>query len=476
MIQTGCISYSYDLKCESIMKRIAFPGLALFAILTMSSVLNAQEVLPSNSQLNWADSEIGVLIHFDMPVFEPGYDFRKNWNYHPDLSIFNPKELDTDQWIRAAKDAGAKYAVLVAKHCSGFSLWPTKAHPYSVKNTPWRSGQCDIVKDFVASCKKYGLRPGIYASTTANGYLKVDNPGKVVSGDPSDQKKYNEIVKMQLTELWSEYGDLYEVWFDGGVLPPEKGGFDVLALLKKYQPGAIAFQGPFGYENNIRWVGNEEGVAPYPCWSRADSTTSSSGVIEIKGLNGNPNGLFWCPGESDFPLRLNSSFQGGWFWHKDQDDQLRSLGELMDKYTKSVGRNTNMLLGVVIDDRGLVPDADVKRMTEFGELIRKNFSKPLGITSGSGNEFTVNFKSPEQLAFVEIMEDIAKGERILEYRLSGMTDGKWNILGKGTCIGHKRIEVIKKGTYSAVKLEVTRSAGVPSIKRLVCYGRQDTHM
>ena len=364
------------------MSKFKLLTIIIFVIITNAVANDNRSVLPSKAQQNWADSEIGVLIHFDMPTFEPGYDFRKDWNYHPDLSIFNPKELDTDQWIKAAKSAGASYAVLVAKHCSGFSLWPTKAHPYSVKNTLWRNGQGDIVKDFIASCRKFGLKPGIYASTTANGYLKVDNPGKVVSGNPDEQRKYNEIVEMQLTELWSNYGALSEVWFDGGVLPPEKGGFDVLAMLKKFQPNAIAFQGPYGYQNNIRWVGNEEGVAPYPCWSRADSTTSASGVIEIKGLNGNPDGLFWCPGESDFPLRLNSSFQGGWFWHKDQDDQLRSLDELTDKYCKSVGRNTNMLLGIVVDTRGLVPYVDVKRLVEFGNKISNEYSNPVASTSG----------------------------------------------------------------------------------------------
>lgn len=428
-----------------------------------------QIALPTKAHLDWADSETGVLIHFDMPVFEPEYNFRKDWNYHPDLSVFNPKELDTDQWISAAKSAGATYAVLVAKHCSGFSLWPTKAHSYSVKNTPWRNGQGDIVKDFMASCKKYGLKPGIYASTTANGFLKVDNPGKVVSGDPEEQKRYNEIVEMQLTELWSEYGDLFEVWFDGGVLPPEKGGFDVLGLLREYQPGAIAFQGPFGFENNIRWVGNEEGVAPYPCWSGADSTTSASGLIEIKGLNGNPEGLFWCPGESDFPLRLNSSFQGGWFWHKDQDDQMRTLEELFDKYCKSVGRNTNMLLGIVIDDRGLVPEADVNRMKEFGELIGKKFSNPLGTTEGQGNNFIIRFESPRTLAYVVIMEDIAKGERIREYKLSGLENDTWQLLGTGSCVGHKRIETVRKGIFTAVRLEIIKSEGIPLIRSFTCY-------
>ena len=453
------------------MKRIFCFTLSVWCIILLLPEFLSAQVLPTKAHLKWSEAEVGVLIHFDMPVFEPGYNFRKNWNYHPDLSIFNPKELNTDQWIAAAKSAGATYAVLVAKHCSGFSLWPTKAHDYSVKNVPWRNGQGDIVKDFIASCKKYGLKPGIYASTTANGYLKVDNPGKVVSGDPAEQKRYNEIVQLQLTELWSQYGSLFEVWFDGGVLPVAKGGFDVLAMLKKYQPHAVAFQGPFGYENNIRWVGNEEGVAPYPCWARADSTTSASEVIQIKGLHGNPDGLFWCPGESDFPLRKNSSFQGGWFWHKDQDDRLRSLDELLDRYCKSVGRNTNMLLGVVIDDRGLVPDADVSRMKEFGDRVNAVYSGLLGKTSGSGNQFILNLKEQAPVGYVVIMEDIAKGERIREYKLSGLSEGNWKEISTGTCVGHKRIELIREGSYSALKLEVTRSDGTPRLKSFACYSR-----
>jgi alpha-L-fucosidase len=337
-----------------------------------------------------------------------------------------------------------------------------------VKNSPWKNGEGDLVKDFVASCKKYGLKPGIYASTTANGYLQVDNPGKVLSGDPEEQKRYNKIVEMQLTELWTNYGPLFEIWFDGGVLPIEKGGFDVLSLVKKYQPNSIAFQGPFGYKNNIRWVGNEEGVAPYPCWARADSTTSASGVIEIKGLNGNPNGLFWCPGEADFPLRLNSSFQGGWFWHKDQDNKIRSLEELMDKYTKSVGRNTNMLLGIVVDDRGLVPDADVKRMNEFGKEVEKSFSKVLAKTSGTGNVFELKLSSVHNINFVVIQEDISKGEQIRKYELSGKKNGIWKTIAQGQSVGHKRIEKVN-GRFEALKLVISENEGSVSIAYFACY-------
>jgi alpha-L-fucosidase len=149
--------------------------------------------------------------------------WRETRDYQPSASVFNPHELDTDQWIRVAKSFGATYAVLVAKHCSGFSLWPTKAHEYSVKNSPWKNGQGDVVKDFIASCKKYDVKPGLYASASANAFCHVDNPGLVLSGDTEEQKNYNEIVKTQLTELWSQYGDLFEIWFDGGVLPPRKG-------------------------------------------------------------------------------------------------------------------------------------------------------------------------------------------------------------------------------------------------------------
>ncbi len=445
------------------MKRILLIS-CILTVLGANLFAQSTKVLPTKSQAEWADAEIGVLIDFDMQVFEPTYDFRENWNYHPSLSLFNPKELDTDQWIKAAKAVGAKYAVLVAKHCSGFSLWPTKAHDYSVKNTPWRNGEGDIVHDFINSCKKYGLKPGIYASTTANGYLKVDNPGKVISGDQKEQERYNQIVKAQLTELWSNYGKLFEIWFDGGVFPPEKGGFDILSLVKKYQPDAVAFQGPFGFKNNIRWVGNEEGLAPYPCWSTADSTTSSSGIIEIKGLHGNPDGKFWCPGEADFPLRWNSSFQGGWFWKEGEDDKMFSVDQLVEKYYKSVGRNANILIGVVVDNRGLVPDADVQRLSEFGKKLEQREKSEIGATRGTGHVFTIKLNNPQEINQIQIEEDISKGERIREYKVEALVDGQWQQVCEGTSVGHKRIQLFDQVKTSAIKLSVTKSSKGPIIK------------
>ncbi|QGY45012.1 hypothetical protein GM418_15420 [Maribellus comscasis] len=438
------------------------------AVILISCNSSQKQILPAKSHLEWSDAEIGALFHLDVQVFEPEYKWRETRDHQPNPSVFNPKQLDTDQWIKAAKSAGATYAVLVAKHCSGFSLWPTKAHEYSVKSSPWKNGEGDVVKDFIASCKKYGVKPGIYASASANAYCHVDNPGLVLSGDSDEQKKYNEIVKTQLTELWTQYGDLFEIWFDGGVLPPDKGGIEMLSLLEKYQPNAIAFQGPYGFTNNIRWVGNENGVAPYPCWARADSTTSATGLIQIKGLNGNPDGAFWCPGEADFPLREHA-FQGGWFWHEGEDSTLRSVNDLMERYIQSVGRNTNMLLGIVVDDRGLVPDADVTRLAEFGNELKSQFAESLGRTGGKGNIFTVNFPSPQKINYVVIEEDISKGERIRDYKLFVKQEENWKQISEGSCIGHKRIEKTPNLITTGIKIEITRAFGTPLIKEINCY-------
>ncbi|WP_106829704.1 alpha-L-fucosidase [Parabacteroides pacaensis] len=432
------------------------------------SVEEVKVICPNTLQQKWAEAEIGVLIHFDMPVYKPGYNWRK-WGSHPDASIFNPTDLNTDQWIGTALKLGAKYAVLVAKHCSGFSLWPTEAHEYSIKNSSWKGGKGDIVKDFIASCKKYGVKPGIYASTTANGYLYVDNPGLVQKGAPVTQEEYNKIVTKQLTELWSNYGELFEIWFDGGVLSKERGGADVLSLVRKLQPNAIAFQGPYGHPNLVRWVGNEEGTAPYPCWATADSTTNVDGTCVINGLNGNPGAPFWCPGESDFTLRWNKSYQGGWFWHADQDSMIFTVDELMNKYITSVGRNTNMLLGIVINDKGLVPDADVHRITEFGNEIRKRFSSPLATMRGEGDEYEISFKQPATIDRAVIQEEIAFGERVLQYKLSGYQNGKWIDLVTGSNIGHKHIDTFNPQTIDKVKLTVLQSKATPKIKTFAVY-------
>ena len=445
------------------MKRFA---LYVVSVLLPAVCLADGVVVPSKVQVEWADCEVGALFHIDMCTFKPDFV----WNKSPEVppaDTFNPEELDTDQWILAAKNIGAKYAVLVAKHCSGFSLWPTKAHEYSVKNSKWRNGKGDIVRDFIASCKKYGVKPGIYASANANAYMRVYN-GKYNGGSPT--KEYGDMVNTQLRELWSNYGPLFEIWFDGGSLPEEIGGNKTLQLLEELQPDAIAFQGPSKFANLIRWVGNEKGTAPYPSWGTAQKTTSSDGTEVIRDLYGDPFAKRWCPGESDFPLRWNNSFQGGWFWKDGEDHKIFSVEELMQKYETSVGRNTNMLVGIVVDSRGLVPEADVKRLKEWGAQIQKFYGSPLKAeTEFSGEVATAKFESPKVVDRAVIQEDIAFGERILEYKLEGFSDGKWIELSKGTCIGHKRIEKFAPAKISAMRLTAIKSKAQPKLKALLAF-------
>jgi alpha-L-fucosidase len=298
----------------------------------------------------------------------------------------------------------------------------------------------------------------------------VDNPGLIQPGSPVTQEEYNRIVEQQLTELWSNYGKLFEIWFDGGVLTKQEGGTDVVSLVKNLQPDAIAFQGPYGHPNLVRWVGNEEGVAPYPCWATADSTTNADGTVMVTGLNGDPFAPYWCPGESDFTLRWNRSFQGGWFWTAGEDSMMFTVDELMTKYITSVGRNTNMLLGVVIDDRGLVPEADAERIEAFGEAIKAQYGKPLMQTAGQGLTLTLTLKSPVTVDRMIIQEDISQGERVLEYTVRGKRGDQWTDLASGTNIGHKHVDRFQPVTVQEVTLSVTKSKAAPQIKNFAIFG------
>jgi alpha-L-fucosidase len=436
-------------------------------ILILCNGLFAQIPKPTKEQVEWADCEIGALIHFDINVYEPEYQWRGQWDYNPDPKIFNPIKLNTDQWVKAIKEMGGQYAVLVVKHCTGFCLWPTKAHDYSIKSSPWKNGQGDILAEFIESCKKYGVRPGVYYSASANGYLKVDNPGLVKGNNPEQQKAYNATVEKQLEELYAGYGKFFEVWFDGGCLPPEKGGPDIVSLLHQYQPQAVVFQGPEGTKSLIRWVGNELGVAPYPCWSTTHSTTSSGGDKEIDRWHGNSDGTLWCPGEADFPIR-NGGWQGGWFYHPENTKYLMSVDTLLDKYYTSAGRNTNMLIGVVIDTRGLVPEGDVQRMKEFGDEIKKRFENPVAKTSGNGEEVILKFKS-QIINHVVLMEDIKEGERVRTFEILGKKGKKWITLGEGSCIGHKYIHRFDDVKLSAVKVKINESIAEPNLRDLSVY-------
>jgi len=438
--------------------------------------------LPTTSQLAWADKEVGVIIHLDMPIFAPdSFDYDRKETLPP-LSVFHPSRLDTDQWIRAASEAGAKYAILVAKHSSGFSLWPTRQHDYNISHTPWKNGEGDVVADFIQSCKKYGVSPGIYCSTGFNTYLGVHNND---ISSPDSLRAYNKIVLGQLTELWTQYGSLFEIWFDGGVLASSKGGIsdEVTALVKRHQPQAILFQGPASCENLIRWVGNESGKAPYPMWSRADAVTASNGVAEIKDLHGNPDGSIWCPAESDFPNRQHSAWGGGWFWKAGEEDKVLTADDLADLYYSTVGNNSNMLIGMAIDTSGAFPAEDEARFAAFGKKIREQMGKSIAETGGEdvagmggknvagmgGREVILKLSSPVKVNHVLLMEDITKGENVRAYVLEALVDGGWQKVGGGVSIGHKRIQRIPDTVAGQFRLRVIGASGTPVLRKFALY-------
>lgn len=428
-------------------------------------------ILPTIEQVEWADCEIGVIIHLDLPTFRPTYDFRQNFGNPIPVSEFDPKELDTDQWVGAAKALGAKYAVLVAKHCTGFSLWPTQAHDYHVGNSPYGN---DIVAAFLDSCKKYDVRPGIYCSVSCNQYFCVDNPGKVIDGDPVKQQAYNQMVLKQLTELWTNYGKLFEIWFDGGVLPVEEGGPDVVSLLHRLQPDAVVFQGPVGTKSLIRWVGNEDGVAPEDCSALCMSGNQmDDGTVNRDDIS-RSDGDIWSPAESDFPNRnAATSYMGGWFWREGEASEVLPAEHLFDRYLTSVGRNTNMLVGMVIDTNGLFPARDTEEFEKAGEMIRSIFDAPLATVQRAPLSIRIAEGENRVAGYFSVGEDIALGERVTGYIAHGYDDHGYEIFThRGKVIGHKRILELPKGVAN-VELEITGARAEPVIKFMELYPVKD---
>lgn len=411
---------------------------------------------PTPEQVAWQDAELGMMICLDLITFT---DLREpNWQKAGKLdpNLYNPTQLNTDQWMDVAKAMGATYTVFVAKWCTGHLQWQTDLYPYGVKQSTWRDGKGDVVKDYIESSRKYGVKPGIYASVTANAYWEVNNPGLVnwgKGGDDARQAEYTRMSERMLKELWGNYGPLFEIWFDGGAPPVEKGGPNLIPMLRELQPKAIVFQGPAA---SIRWIGNEKGVAGYPCWATVAASEAAG--------DGDPNGAIWQPAECDVPIRNHE-----WFWNPNEEDKIYSLDALVDMYYKSVGRNCNMIVGITPDRSGLIPEADFKRAAEFGAEIRRRFGKGLAETQGKGETVELALEKPAVIDHAIVMEQIADGERVREYVIEGMVGGAWKEIARGQSIGHKRIERFDPVEVSRVRLRCVKSVAEPLIRKLAVY-------
>ena len=423
----------------------AVPTRAWARLSATRDLAGTPRALPSADQLAWEDLEVGMFVHFAPNTWQDEeYD-----HLTTPLSAINP-DIDTDNWAECAVNLGARYIVFVAKHAGGFCMWQTKTTPYSIGHTPWKGGHGDVLADLTASCRKYGLKHGVYLSP------RDDYFGAGVGGvckDPSRQPAYNAMYREQLTEVLSRYGQMVEVWFDGSSVIP------VSDIVHRYAAHAAIFQGP---DATIRWVGNEMGFAPYPLWDAESKADARSGTSTA--LYGDPNGSAWMPVECDVSIR-----RPYWFWSTKNERNLMTLDQLLEVYYRSAGRGAQLLLNIPADRRGHMPDPDFARAREFGAEIRRRFGKSVAATSGSGDAVSLHLAKPARVDHVILQEDCRYGQRIRAFRLEGRTAAGWQPLYTGASIGHKRIAPIAPGMYVALRLTVTETQGKPHIRRFAAF-------
>jgi alpha-L-fucosidase len=430
--------------------------LACLAPLSPAIAQNFVDIKPSPAQVQWQDLEIGVIIHFGTNTF-----LDREWgDGTADPSVFQPTHVDTDQWIEAAKAGGANYAVLVAKHHDGFALWPSGETAYSVKQSPWLDGKGDLVRMASVSAHKAGLGFGVYLSPWDRHDKRYPDP-----------KAYDKYYLAQLDELATQYGPLTEFWIDGAGSAGRTYDFDmIIDELRTYQPNTLVFADVALYKNaDLRWVGTESGQVPFENWN----------VIDRAGF------LRWRPVEADTPLHRDH-----WFWHHNDEATLRSVDELLDIYTKTVGRGAQLMLGLAPDNTGQLPAADVKRLHEFGAAVHRVYAHNLvaeygHVTSAEigaereavdNNQDTfwvapphhgtleIHFDKPVTFDRAVTMERLNDGQHVEEYAIEVWQDGMWKPLVRAHAIGHKKIDLWSPCTAQRVRLNLISTTGTAAIR------------
>jgi alpha-L-fucosidase len=438
---------------------MATVGLAMAMCAQVALAQNFPDIKPTAQQTAWQDLEFGVIIHFSTNTF-----LDREWgDGTADPTVFNPAAFDPDQWMKAIRDAGAKYVVLVAKHHDGFCLWPTEQTAYSVKASPWRDGKGDVVGDVARAARKYGLKFGVYLSPWDRHEPKYKN-----SAD------YDDYYQAELTELASNYGDLVEFWLDGaGSLGHVYNFTRIIETLRTYQPNTVVFAdtGLFEY-GDARWVGTESGRVPYENWN----------VIDRHGY------LRWRPVEADTPLRKEH-----WFWHPNDEASVKSVTELITMYDETVGHGAQLMLGLAPDRRGLLPDSDVARLEEFGAALRTRYGHNLALAhlpasaevnaALDGNEDTfwsappgshhatleVGFAKPVTFNRTLTMEWLNDGQRVEKYSIDVWSGSGWKTVAGAEAIGHKKIDRFPAVTASRVRLKILSSTDEAAIREFQLY-------
>ena len=412
--------------------------------------------VPSPAQLAWQRDELAMFVHFGVNTFT-----NREWGGgREDPAIFAPSKLDARQWARSARAAGYRAIILTAKHHDGFCLWPTRTTTHSVVKSPWRGGQGDLVREFVDACRAEELRAGLYLS-----------PWDRNSPVYGDSPRYNDLYCEQLSELLTQYGPLAEVWFDGANGEGPNGKRQVYdwprvwALVRRLQPDAVMFSdaGP-----DVRWCGNEKGIAGEPNWSTVDPNVVTFPGATGPGVtaalqHGNQKGTVWRPAEAD------TSIRPGWFYHPAEDGRVRSVDALVDLYFQSVGRNSKLLLNVPPTPEGLLHETDVQRLAASHDRLRAMFAADLAAGSQvrwrrTGDrtaiaELDLDRSAPVSIARLE--EDIMKGQMVASYTLSGSDGGEWRTLSKGATIGYARLDRFEPATLRRVRVSIDDAAAPP---------------
>jgi alpha-L-fucosidase len=458
--------------------------LGIAALFIATVVLHAQKVLPaygplpSQRQLAWEDKEFYLFIHFGPNTFtdlEWGKGTEKE-------ETFNPTQLDCRQWCRIAKAAGARGLIITAKHHDGFCLWPSKYSTHTVAQSKWQNGKGDVLKQLSEACKEYGLEFGVYLSPWDRNHPKYGTPA------------YNEVFINMLKEVVARYGPLFELWWDGANGEGPNGKKQVYDFkrfeqtVRKIAPRTPIFSdiGP-----DIRWIGNENGIAGTTNWDLLDTAGFSrgAGAPPVDTLNqGNENGKLWLPGECDVSIRP------GWFYHKNEDASVKSPETLFNFYLTSVGRGANLLLNVPPDRRGLITKFDSAGLIGFGRLREQSFRSSLmhrkgttirlpgakelkNLTDNNNRTYVslkakkveVTFAEPTRLNCVLLQEPIQMGQRVKSIRIEVEKEDGSIFQTTATTIGHKRIITFPTQTAHAVRIYITGAKAMPLMSELAIY-------
>ena len=448
-----------------------FPILAATALILLAGCHHVEPygAIPTEDQLAWQDMEMYAFIHYSMNTYTD-----QEWGFgNEDPALFNPSDLDCRQWARVCKQAGMKGIIFTAKHHCGFCMWPSAYTEYSVKNAPWKDGKGDVVRELADACREEGLKFAVYLSPWDRNYAEYGRP------------EYITYFRNQLRELLTNYGDIFEVWFDGAnggdgwygganeTRRIDKYYYDwpeTYRLIRELQPHCVIW-GDNANRADLRWVGTEAGNVGETNWSTMPSEGQAGYAMLHYGVE---DGDVWCPGET------NTSIRPGWFYHETENAHVKSLSKLMDTYYKSVGRNSTLLLNFPVAPNGRIHPTDSLRGIAFKKMIDEVFKENLvdkAHVSRKGLTTTVSFRRPTEFNRFVAEEDIALGQRVKKFSLEALVDGAWLPLtdelaedGDGlTTIGHRRIICFPTVKASKLRFTIEDTKAEPVIKKIGLY-------